>query len=498
MPQVLIIYAALVPLALLMGYLLATPLGISSFGLMMIIFGILISPILLRHHHALVVFTWNATLIIFFLPGQPAFGTAAAVLSLSISIIEQTMNKNRRVLWVPSVGWPLLALTAVVLITAELTGGIGGRVFGSETWGARRYFGVFGAVIGYFALTAHRIPTRKGALYVSIFFLAGLTSMISDLAYMGGSQFDFLYALFPSDYAGMQALTADTLVRYGGLAFACAGGFYFLIARHGICGLFSPRRFLSLLLLLGFASGTLLGGYRGLVILLLLVFLAQFAIEQVYRTALGPVILFSCLLVVGVMTTNIERMPLSVQRAFSFLPLEGISPMARSDAIGTLDWRLTMWKMLLPEIPNYILVGKGYSFNGTDYYLTQEAMRRGMYFGPEDTLISGNYHNGILTLLIPFGIFGFGAFLLFSATSCRVLYNNMRYGDPALSRANTFLLAYFVARWLFYMIFYGQFDSDLMHFTGIIGLSIALNGGVRSPEPAVERQVLALPEPVPA
>jgi hypothetical protein len=497
MPQVLLIYGLCVPLAVIMGFMLATPQDFSSFGMILIVFGVLLSPIVLRHHHALVVFTWNAALMIFLLPGAPALGTAAAVLSLTISIIERTMNRNRRFLWVPSVVWPLVVLSVVVLATAELTGGIGGRVFGSETWGARRYFGVFGAVIGYFALTSQRIPREKAVLYASIFFLSGLTSMISDLAFMGGRQFDFLFALFPSDYAAMQALTADTLVRFGGVAFACAAGFYFLLARYGISGLFSLRRAWTMPLLLLFTAGSLLGGYRGLLILLLLVLVTQFVVERVYLTAKGPVFILGCFLLIGGMLANIERMPLSVQRALSFLPLEGISPTARSDAFSTLDWRLTMWKILIPEVRNYLLLGKGYSFNGTDYYLTQEAMRKGMYFGPEDTLISGNYHNGVLTLLIPFGIFGFGAFLWFCGVCFRILYNNMRFGDPGLFQVNTFLLTYFIARWLFYMIFYGQFDSDLMHFTGVIGLSISLNGGVRTPE-VLEVEALPVVQAVPA
>jgi hypothetical protein len=59
-----------------------------------------------------------------------------------------------------------------------------------------------------------------------------------------------------------------------------------------------------------------------------------------------------------------------------------------------------------------------------------------------------------------------------------VLYSNYRWGDPKLHRLNTFLLAFFVARLLFYFTLYGQFDLDLMVFTGTVGLSLSLNGGV--------------------
>ena len=97
----------------------------------------------------------------------------------------------------------------------------------------------------------------------------------------------------------------------------------------------------------------------------------------------------------------------------------------------------------------------------------------------EDTLVSGNYHNGFLTLIIPFGLAGFLAFVWFCVAAFRLLVRNYRHGDPALKKLNTFLLTYFVGRLFFYSVFYGQFDLDLMVFTGVVGLSIAINRGAR-------------------
>jgi hypothetical protein len=480
MPRALLVYALVLPLAVLLGYMMATPTDASSFGLLLAVFGVMLSPVLLRYHHFMVALTWNAGLIVFFLPGQPPLGMVVALISLTIAVIERTMTRNRRFLFLPSVVWPLITLMVVVVVTAKLTGGIGGRVFGSEMWGAKRYFGVFSAILGFFALISQPVPRNRAALFTAVFFLGGMTSIMSDVAYMAGPQFYFLFVLFPSEYAAMQAITADTLMRLGGLAFASAAGYYFLLARYGIQGLFSARNLFALFLLGCFLVGAALGGYRGLLILLMLVLVSQFFIEGVYRTKLGPILIFAALLLFGGTVASIDRMPLSIQRAFSFLPIERIDPGARRDALGTLDWRLSMWKVLVPEIPKYILVGKGYSFSGTDYYLTEEAVRRGMYSAYEDILVSGNYHNGILTLLIPFGIFGFGAFVWFCVAALRVLWKNLKYGDPELIHVNRFLMGYFVARLVYYVVFYGQFDLDFMHFTGTLGLSIALNGGMRA------------------
>ncbi len=499
MSRAIIAYIVCLPLAVLIGFMLATPTDMNSFAFILMAFSVLTLPVILRHHHFFLALTWNAALIVFFLPGEPPLGLLMAGLSLGIAIIERTMRRNRKFLSVPCVTWPLIVLGIVVVATAQITGGIGGRVLGSETWGAKRYLGVFTALLGYFALTAEAVPKEKAMLYIALFFLGGTTSVVSDLVYMAGPQFYFIFLLIRSDYAGLQAVTADTLMRLSGLAFACSWGVYYLLGRHGIEGIFDLRAPWRLVMMVFCVGGSLLGGYRGLLILLALVIVAQFLVERVHRKRLGPVLIFATLLMTGITVAFVDRMPLAVQRAFSFLPLDRLDPSARMDALGTLDWRLSMWKILVPEIPKYLIVGKGYGFSGTDYYLTQEAMRHGMYSSYEDTLVSGNYHNGILTLLIPFGIFGFTAFIWFCGSSLWVLSRNLRYGDPGLRTINTFLMALFGARLLFYLIFYGQFDLDFAYFTGAVGLSVTLNGGVAVPveEPDLAPALISTPRLAP-
>jgi hypothetical protein len=139
-----------------------------------------------------------------------------------------------------------------------------------------------------------------------------------------------------------------------------------------------------------------------------------------------------------------------------------------------------MWRILLPDIPKYLLVGKGFSFSGTDLTLTQESIKRGLAQAYEETLVSGNYHNGILTTIIPFGIFGMIAFTWFSIAAFRALHRNYKYGDLEFKNVNTFLFTFFIARLIFFVVFYGQLDMDLAMFTGTVGLSISVNGGIAS------------------
>ncbi|MEO8426278.1 MAG: O-antigen ligase family protein, partial [Verrucomicrobiota bacterium] len=317
--------------------------------------------------------------------------------------------------------------------------------------------------------------------------------VISDIVYAAGPSLYFLFVLFPATAASLQAATQDTLMRLNGLAFAALAGFDYMLMRFGIRGvleLTKPWRLLSFLALI---AVSLLGGYRSLVLILFFILVFQFAFEGLLRSRLFPVVLLFSLIAITFVIAFIQDMPLSVQRSLSFLPLE-VDPMAWQDAAGTAEWRFQMWKAVLPDVPKYLLLGKGFAFSGTDYMLTQEAMRQGLFTSFEDTLISGNYHNGILTLIIPFGLLGLLSFLWFCAAAIRVLYRNYRHGTESLKLINTFLLAYFCARLVFYLTLYGQFDLDLVLFTGTVGLSVALNGGVRTRKTQESEETVAVEE----
>ncbi len=479
LPQTILIYALCLPLALVAGYLLSTPLATTSLTFVGLLFCGLSIPLLLKWHHNILIFTWNASLIVFFLPGEPALGTVFAGVSLFLSVINRTMRKGASFISVPSVAAPLIFLGILVALTAYATGGIGGRAFGSDTWGAKRYLGVFGAIIGYFAMTAQAIPVNRGRLAVALYFFSGATMIVSDLAFAAGPAFYFLFIVFPTDYAVSQALSQGELNRLAGLSFGSLAITYALLAVYGIRGILNSRKLWRPVLFIALVAAALFGGFRSSVILLALIFVVLFYFERLFRTILFPALLLSGLLVGVFVVAFVDRMPLSVQRSLSFLPLN-VGQQARQDAVGTLDWRFQMWKTLLPDVPKYILLGKGYAFSGTDFTLTTEAVRRGYYSAYEDTLISGNYHQGILTIIIPFGIFGLIGFAWFSWNSLKVLRANYYHGPPELELVNRFLLAFFVAKLFFYVVFYGQFDLDLMSFTGVVGLSVSLNGGVRS------------------
>ncbi|PYX62522.1 MAG: hypothetical protein DMG78_33110, partial [Acidobacteria bacterium] len=204
-----------------MGYLLAQPGSFTSQAVIALLLGILSLPLLLRWHHPFLILTWNASLIVSFLPGQPGWWFCMSFISLLFTILLRIMTKKGDFISAPFVTFWICFILVTVLVTAKLTGGIGTRVLGSAAYGGKRYLYVLSAIAGYFALIGTRIPPEKAAFLAVGFFLSGLTSAASDLAYALGPKFYFFFYLFPVDFVYVQAGGEGSAVeRFGGVSFA--------------------------------------------------------------------------------------------------------------------------------------------------------------------------------------------------------------------------------------------------------------------------------------
>ena len=497
LPRTLLIFSILVPLALLVGYLLATPDMLSYFGVGVVVFVTLI-PVLLRWHHAVLLVTWNMAVTVFFLPGQPSLWMLIAVISLTISFLDWLLTKNKSFVHVPGVTWSLVSLAAVTLMTAKITGGIGIRALGGGTYGGKQYVLILLAIVGFFALVSQRINPSKRRLIVSLFFLSGITPVVSNLAYFGGPGFYVLYWIFPVSYAFQQALAdwsvQGAFTRLGGFSAAGQALIAFLFQLHGFRGLLQfskPWRWLIFFAVLFF---TLMGGFRSNVVIFGVLIVSLFFLERLHRSrlmiaAVALVIVFGAFLI-----TNATRLPLAVQRSLSILPIE-VDPIAKYDADATTEWRLRMWSYLLPEVPKHLLKPKGYSLDPNELYLVQEGYKRGINTDIEASIVGGSYHSGPLTLVLGLGIWGVAAFAWFCISALRVLIRNYRYGSPELRSINAFLLAYFLAKLVFYIVVFGHFSEDLFVFTGIVGLALSVNGGVCEVQTATAAQASVEPSP---
>src|SRR5208337_1992794 len=104
------------------------------------------------------------------------------------------------------------------------------------------------------------------------------------------------------------------------------------------------------------------------------------------------------------------------------------------------QWRFDMWKALLPQVPKHLLLGKGYAFSSNQFQLLEghDAAIQTTFEDEQFAAVVGGYHSGPLSVILVFGIWGVIGLVWFWAAGIGVLYNNYRYGDPALRTVNTF------------------------------------------------------------
>jgi hypothetical protein len=430
--------------------------------------------------------------VFFFLPGRPVLWLVLAWGSLLIALVQYILNRKQKFLHVPELVKPLILLALVTLVTAKFRGGIGLQSLGSDTYGGKRYFIIITSVVGYFALISQRIPPHRVMFFVMLYFLSAATILVGELAVIVSPAFYFIFLLFPVGSAGIETIMASPvagpqgLLRLSGLASAASACYLAMMCRFGIQQIFTLRHVGRLILFVLLLFMAMYGGFRSILILFLLTFAILFYLEGLMRSSLMPIFLIGAILSGAIMAPMVNQLPLVVQRSLSFLPLP-VDPMIKAGAQASTEWRLQMWKHVLPEVPEYLWLGKGYSFTAKDLALVRISATGTA--GTEGAELAGDYHNGPLSLLIPFGLPGTISFVWFLVAAYKVLKNNYLFGDQAFRRINTFLLAYFLAKIIFFFGIFGSFYGDFPGFIGLVAMSICINGGMVKPAVVPQPQV---------
>ncbi len=507
----LITYGLCIIFAVMMGVVL-TNVGVQpTYGNLFVVgllAALVLSPIFIKWHYPIMVFGLGCPVSIFFLKGSPPLWEIVVILSLGIAIVERTVQRRQKWLSAPGVTGALVATLAVILMTAKLTGGFGLHTMGSAVGGGRKYVDLLLGIGTFFALITRAIPVEQRKLYIGLFLLSGLPAFLGDLGPMLPSPFNYINLVIPTTLRPDQQfeLGVTRLGAFGTTAGVIGG---FMLARFGMRGIFTgPKLWWRIPLFLLMAALTMLGGFRNVIFNLALTCCLMVFWEGLQRSRLLPVFFMFGLTLVCLVVPLANHLPYTFQRALSFLPLN-IDPIARADAEGSSEWRFRIWHDLWPQVPQYLLLGKGYALTEQDF----EMIGNGTFAnGVEAQLdasldplaVAGDYHNGPLSTLIPFGAWGAITFLWFMFAGLRVVYRNHKYGEPQLRIINIFLLVQCIVHIINYFLIFGGYGVDMFGFAKTIGFSIALNGGVLGPQPQPEaitknqRKVVKGPELQPA
>jgi hypothetical protein len=498
----LIVYAICVPLAIVVGYLL-TELDYLSISFLGVLLGIMAFPLLMKWHYPLLIFSIGLPATIFFLPGHPNIYLFMVVISLTISTIERILDRTRPSMPSTAVRWPLLAFLLVIFITAKMTGGFGLRSMGSEVYGGKKYVFLVVGILSFFAIAARPIPKKDANLYITLYFAGGFFSFIQDLYTVTPSPLRFIYLVFPPSNTWGQAVSSQDIVvgvtRLGGVAATGGAVLYWMLARHGIRDNFLLAKPWRVVVLAVAFMLMFLGGFRNALIGLAITAGLIFYLEKLHRTGAMVAVVMAAIMGGALLVPLAPLLPYTFQRTLSFLPLN-VSADARLDAESSTQWRLDMWEALLPQVPKYLLLGKGYAFSAETFNESMGAtamFQKNIDAAENPLALSSDFHSGPLSVVLSFGIWGVLVWLWYWAAGFFVVWRNYRYGDPVLRHINLYLYAAFVGKCFFFLFIFGGVVEDAGGFGAIIGLSIALNHGVmRRPKFAV--QAVPAPRPAPA
>lgn len=491
----LITFAIIIPLAVLMGYLLTNPLNYSTLFFVGLIVAMVLSPIFIKWHYPIMVFGLAFPAQLFFLKGNPPFWQVIVIISLGIAIVERATSSERRFLKAPPMTWAMLFTAAMVFITMKLTGGFGLHTVGGGTGGGRKYITLYLGIATFFALISRGIPPEKRRLYIGLFFLSGIFVFISDLYFILPGPLKYINLIFtPSVYMWRTEEAGSGTLRLAGLMGAANAIMLFMLARYGLRELLSGSRPGRAVLFILMFCLSLLGGFRSALIGNTLILFFCFFFDGLHRTKWLPIAAVGLLLLSVIVVPFARDLPESIQRCLAIFPPEivKVDPGVRMDAEGSKEWRLKIWSAILPQVPDYLLLGKGYALTSEDYESIGEdnpfARTAQADASQESLAISNDFHSGPLSTVICFGLWGCISILAIMGAGFYVLYRNLKYGDPALRPVNMLLLAMHLQHTISFFAIFGAYQDDVGTFAKVVGFSVALNWGIC--KPAVKRVVV--------
>ena len=490
--RIIIVYLVCITLAVAVGYMLTDPLDYGTLFIFCLIAAILASPFIIKWYYPILLFGLGSPIYCFFFPGDPPLSQVVVLLCLGIAIINRAINSERTFISAPIMTWALLYTIAMVVCTAELTGGAGLHQLGGEVGGGKKYITLLIGVLSYFALVSYRIPRNKLTFYLALYFLPGTLSFVSDLFPYLPKPLNYINLLMPPSVG---AGDEGPVLRLGALAGTAGAIMNFMTAKYGLRGIFrieNPFRFLIF-----FVAGvlSLFGGFRIILVNFALLFFLVFFFEGLHRTRMVMVFTLLGFFSVAVLFAASDKLPLGVQRSLTVVPFLKLDPIAVADADESKRWREDMWRDVWPKVPQYLFLGKGYALTAEDFQAmgTGTFAEGGLDKDASGLAVSMDYHNGPLSTLMPFGIWGMISFLWIATASLWITYRNMKYGDPSLQLVNNMLFAGAIVHVVNYFFLFGAYVNDVGGFMQVVGFSVALNWGVSKPKPQPVREIVAKP-----
>ena len=476
-PVALLTAGMLAVAALACGYLLAVDvrvLSLATVGLGWLL--------LLPYHTPLAVYlstlTFGTALIVPFFPGRPYVWELASLLGWSGLVLTFAMRQHHRAFATTLRENRLLFLAlagfCLVLIVTMLGRGVGFRVLGSAQMGGRFYFQQLSCAIFPLVFAACRWDERLLPRLLLAQCLLTTTYLVSDFvfSFAAGPMFVLLqFFELPGDAMNFEVSARHLgLRRFQSLGIVGQGLFFALLLSFNLREFLTLRRWYLSPLAAGALGMGLYSGHRWVLVMAGLTALYGLWSQRFFsvrNTCLTVLLAILCL--AGTYAFSRE-LPLTVQRAVSFLPGIRVDSQSYSDAASTLHTRKLLRQVGWQMVPDYLWLGRGFGLNAAVDYSYQW----------EPTTITwhvnqGKFYNGPIGLLVNTGLPGTVCMALFlgagTALALRIVRHLRRDGcTDSMTRACSLAASLWLAHTTAFLFIHGDVEHALKTFAFLAGV----------------------------
>lgn len=404
-----------------------------------------------------------------------AFTLASAV--LLVWLFARASLSKRRPTW-NTVQWGTVWFI-VVVGTVIVARGFGLQALGDSKIGGFMYIRLLGSALLVLLLPGVRLGALWGRALLAMCALSALP-LLADLSAVylrpTAGALATAFQLSPA----VTALTLGTTTYAGPFRWfsaMAASTFVTLAAFLTERAIEGRRTRLSPMVIVGAVSAFAVGAFSGHRLALLTVLALTTVILlldgrlTIGRAVRGAAVLAALLVLLAAVA---DQLPVALQRAVSWIPGAEVSYEARRSATDSVNWRLAIWLLMLAEIPNYLWIGRGIAYAGSDYAAAGSA---NVMAGEANwAIVAGYYHNGALSLLILFGLAGILVGLALTLGACvrHVRLSRRAWMDGRLGHYHRVLTAWLVVQVLFYWLVYGDVQVSFPPFFFTVALLEAL------------------------
>ena len=463
--------------ALACGYLLAV--DIRSLSLATVGIGWLV---LLPYHSPLAVYlstlTFGTALIVPFFPGRPYVWELASLLGWTGLVITFAMRQHHRTLGVTiRENWLLFAALAgfcLVLVVTMLGRGVGFRVLGNAQMGGRFYFQQISCAIFPLVFAACRWDERLLPRLLLAQCLMTTTYLVSDFvfSFAGGPMFLLLqFFELPGDALNFEVAARQLgLRRFQSLGIVGQGLFFALLLSFNLREFVTLRRWYLPPLAAGALAMGLYSGHRWVLVMAGLTTIYALWSQRFFNVRNTCVTVLLAIVCLAGTYGFSRELPLTVQRAVSFLPGIRVDSQSYVDAASTLHTRALLRQVGWQMVPDYLWLGRGFGLmSAVDYSYQWDPTSITWHVN------QGKFYNGPIGLLVNTGLSGTIFMALFlgagTALALRIVRRLRRDGcTDSLARACSVVASLWLAHATAFVFVAGDVEHALKTFAFLAGV----------------------------